>query len=144
MRKKKAAAEGRRRGGGSFEFLSDGIPPCARGWRDESGRKKTRERKREEGEEEDVVVGRCENAKRTHPSGRQDWTINPYGIYSHPRDTTRIYLSKYTYMGHILLPGTYLCGVTTIVTTTILIMGFGNVTAPWLSAKGLYPERGKV
>lgn len=59
--------------GESFHFLLDGILPSPREWRGETGRKKTgRERKREEGEEEDVVVGRCENVKRTHPSGRQD------------------------------------------------------------------------
>lgn len=56
-----------------FQFLSDGILCSPRGWRDETGRKTTgRERKREEGEVEDVVAGRSENAKRTHPTGRQD------------------------------------------------------------------------
>ena len=65
------AADGERRI--HFRLLPDGIVPSARGWRDETGRKRRGESASERGgEEEDVVVGRCENAKRTHPSGRQD------------------------------------------------------------------------
>lgn len=73
----KEIKRGRRRGGeGEWGIISaslgwDLLP--RRGCRAETRTERRAERK----EREDVIVGSCENVKRTHPSGRQHRTPHP-------------------------------------------------------------------
>lgn len=76
----------------SFGSPSDGILRSRRGCRAETRRGRRPRRKKE-----DVVIGSCENVKRTHPSGRQHRTSRTESTKATHGDITQNYHATYIY-----------------------------------------------
>lgn len=88
---------------------------------------------------EDVVIGRCENVQRTHPSGRQHWTLKPTRNLKPPAG---ILHTIFTFMGYISLLGTHQSGVT-IMATNYGVWEDGCALTLCGVKEQARPERGK-
>lgn len=91
---------------------------------------------------EDVVIGRSENVQRTHPSGRQHWTLKPTRNLKPPAGILHPVTSIFTFMGYIFLLGTHLSGVTIMTTNYGVWEDYCALTLCGQKEQA-HPERGK-